>query len=218
MTTTRAPVRAGTRPFSVLIVAANETLAATIEARLRGHDEWRLTVGVASRLAALVEQHRPHVIVLVEALPRLIRALEIVRHHPQRPSVVLLLADPHGAWTRETRRAGVRAVMPVDATAEELTAALRAVSHGLVVLHPDALNVASRVAPADVQVHGDLTAREMEIVEMMAEGLSNRVIAGRLGISGHTVKFHVASILAKLRASSRTEAVMVAVRRGLVPV
>jgi len=109
-------------------------------------------------------------------------------------------------------------VMPRDATGEELTAALRALRSGLVVLHPDALSVAPAASSLDAGGDRALTSREREIVEMMAEGLGNRIIARRLAISRHTVKFHVASILAKLRARSRTEAVVTAVRRGLLSV
>jgi len=61
-----------------------------------------------------------------------------------------------------------------------------------------------------------LTPRELEILEMLAEGISNRTIAARLGISSQTVKFHVASIRAKLGAASRTEAVTFGVRQGLI--
>ena len=76
----------------------------------------------------------------------------------------------------------------------------------------------SRVGAAAVAEGAPLTAREREIVELMAEGASNRIIALRLAISRHTVKFHVASILAKLGAKSRTGAVAVALRRGLLAV
>jgi DNA-binding NarL/FixJ family response regulator len=206
------------RPSTILVIAANRTLAASIEARLRGHCEWRLVPGVASQLPTLVEQHRPRVIVLVEALPRVPRVLASLRDLPQAPPVMLLQTEAGGAWTPQTRRAGVRAVMPVDATAEDLTAALQAVSQGLVVLHPDVVHAASPVSPRHAQVPGDLTSRELEIVDMMSEGLSNQMIARRLGISRHTVKFHVASIMSKLQVSSRTEAVVTAVRRGLVSV
>ena len=61
-----------------------------------------------------------------------------------------------------------------------------------------------------------LTAREMEVLGMLADGLGNKIIAARLGISAHTAKFHVASIMAKLGAGSRTEAVTIGMRRGLV--
>ena len=67
-----------------------------------------------------------------------------------------------------------------------------------------------------VDFHEPLTAREIEVLEQMAEGLSNRAIAARLGISDQTVKFHVASVMAKLGAANRTDAVRRAVREGLV--
>ena len=206
------------RPSTMLVLAGDKTLAASLEARLRGRCEWRLVVGIASQLPALVEHHQPRVIVLVEALPRVSRVLAILRDLPHAPPVMLLQTEASGAWTPQTRRAGVRAVMPVDATAEDLTAALLAVSQGLVVLHPDVVHAASRVSPRNAQVPGELTSRELEIVDMMSEGLSNQMIARRLGISRHTVKFHVASIMGKLQVSSRTEAVVTAVRRGLVSV
>jgi len=207
-----------TQPATVLVIATDETRAAGIEARLRGQGEWRAVVGRAPHLTRLVEQHHPDVIVLAEEPPRLARALALLRDHPARPAIMALLADPRGAWTRERRRSGVRAVLPCDASVEELTAALRALRSGLVVLHPDAVTAAPAVSSLDANADRELTSREREIVEMMAEGLGNRVIARRLGISRHTVKFHVASILAKLRARSRTEAVMTAVRRGVVSV
>jgi two-component system, NarL family, response regulator YdfI len=202
----------------VLVVATNEAMAATIEGRLRRHGGWRVAVGTPSHAARLLDRHRSDAVVLAIDRARVRRALELLRSHPAVPPIMLLLDDPRGAWTREARRGGVRSVMPADATPEQLTAALRGIAQGLVVLHPDCFDAGSTVAPRAAHDNPDLTPREVEIVDMMAEGLSNHVIARRLGISRHTVKFHVASILAKLRASSRTEAVMIAVKRGLVVV
>ena len=193
-------------------------VAATIEAKLRGGGESRLVTGVVSEVTTLVERHHPHVIVLAQPRTRLMRALEVVREHAEETPVMVLVDELAGAWTPQIRRAGVRAVMPMGAAAAELTAALRAVARGLIVLHPETLAAAATLPAPDAHAHGDLTPRELEIVDMMAEGLSNHAIARRLDISRHTVKFHVASVLAKLRASSRTKAVMIAVRRGLVRV
>ncbi len=67
-----------------------------------------------------------------------------------------------------------------------------------------------------MEVVEELTPREIEVLRMMAEGLGNKEIAVRLGISDHTVKFHISSILAKVGASSRTEAVTIGIRMGLV--
>ena len=81
------------------------------------------------------------------------------------------------------------------------------------------------IVAADVSAAGDaidrppqepLTARERQVIELLAEGMANKAIAARLGISDQTVKFHVAAIIGKLGAANRTEAVRLAVRRGLI--
>jgi len=105
-------------------------------------------------------------------------------------------------------------VLPLRVTAEELRAAVAATKAGLVVLHRDVLGRAP--SPAFLAEANTLTPRELEILEMMADGLSNRAIAARLKISRHTVKFHVASILTRLGARTRAEAVTVGVRRGVL--
>ena len=107
--------------------------------------------------------------------------------------------------------------MPLRATAAELAAAAAAVHAGLLVLHAEAL-APSKARDATVAARAPLTSREREILELMADGANNRIMASGLGISRHTVKFHVAAILAKLGARSRTEAVALALRRGLVAV
>jgi DNA-binding NarL/FixJ family response regulator len=131
------------------------------------------------------------------------------------PPVVLLVDDPRAAWTSAARRAGVRAVLDSQAAPDEIAAALAAAVTGLITLHPDVFR-----APAPATLVEDteraLTLRELEILEMLAEGLSNQAIAARLRLSTYTVKFHVASILGKLGAGSRTEAVTLGVRRGLI--
>ncbi len=99
-----------------------------------------------------------------------------------------------------------------DASAEELVAAVRAVASGLSVLSPA---LATQIARREVE-EVPLTAREIEVLALMADGLPNKAIAARLGISEHTVKFHVGSILAKLGASSRAEAVAIAARKGIL--
>ncbi|MGH8704226.1 MAG: response regulator transcription factor, partial [Burkholderiales bacterium] len=118
-------------------------------------------------------------------------------------------------------RAGVRAVLPRAAAPAEIIAAIEAVAAGLVVLHPDGLEAlpprpAGAAPPSASEADQPLTARETEVLAMLAEGLGNKLIAARLGISEHTVKFHVASIFAKLGAGTRTEAVTIGVRRGLI--
>ena len=203
---------------SVLVVASSERVAASIERTLRDRPGWRVVVGTPADLAVLVDDRHPACIVVAMPPANALRALDTLSGLARIPPVILLPPEPHAAWTPEARRAGVRAVLPGDATAEELAGAIAGCTAGLIVLHPEALIV--RTAGAS-RPHGSgegaaLTPREREILEMMAEGMRNRKIASRLGISGYTVKFHVASILAKLAASSRTEAVALGVRLGLI--
>lgn len=114
-------------------------------------------------------------------------------------------------------RAGVRAVLLHETDARELTAAVEAVAAGLIALHPAAAPAV--VTPARARTDAaHLTPREIEVLRLLADGEGNKQIAWRLGITEHTVKFHVASILNKLDAGSRTEAVAIGIRRGLVMV
>jgi DNA-binding NarL/FixJ family response regulator len=138
----------------------------------------------------------------------------------QEYAVVVLSEQPKADWLFKALRAGVRAVLPRDATPEQLRAALEAAAAGLIVVHPSGL---SEVLPAPAALSSPvpelpepLTPREREVLQMISAGLGNKEIAGRLSISEHTVKFHVASILGKLGASTRTEAVSIGIRHGLV--
>lgn len=128
-------------------------------------------------------------------------------------AVVLGDLDP-----AEGLRRGARAVLPRNAEAAEIIAAVEAAAAGLVVVPPDLVErILPPGPPAEPELpHEQLTAREIEVLTMLAEGEGNKQIARRLGISEHTVKFHVGSILGKLDASSRTEAVTAGLRQGLI--
>ena len=134
------------------------------------------------------------------------------------PAIVLLASDSQPVWTQEAVRLGVRAVLPHEATPTEILAAVEAAASGLAVVDPHELETLL-AASAPVQTAGTapaLTARELDVLRMLAEGAANKTIAWKLNLSEHTVKFHVASILNKLNAGSRTEAVTIGIRKGLV--
>ena len=163
-------------------------------------------------------------VLLVEAGPRRLEAaIESIGGLPGVPVVLLARSDQVRGPSARLVRAGVRAVLPEAASAHEIGAAVEAAASGLVVLHPSSVPaLAARRASTRSQPGGPgaerLTPRELEILEMMAEGVGNRVISRRLGISSHTVKSHIASVLDKLGARSRTGAVAVALRLGLLMV
>jgi DNA-binding NarL/FixJ family response regulator len=137
---------------------------------------------------------------------------------------VALVDDPDPAWVRRALSAGVRALIARDSPREDLRLAIEAAYAGFVLLHPSSarqLFVPARISlepDHQEQLIENLTARERQVLRLMGDGLGNRDIAARLGISEHTVKFHASSILGKLGASSRTEAVSRGIRRGLISI
>jgi two-component system, NarL family, response regulator YdfI len=149
---------------------------------------------------------------LIESLAESDLASEIV--------IVALADQPQPGWSAEAICSGLRAVLPGDISPDQLLVALQAAAAGLVVMHPADLGASLPAANHSrrpmAELAEPLTRREREVLQMLAVGLGNKEIATRLNISDHTVKFHVASILGKLGAASRTEAVTLAIRRGLV--
>jgi len=130
--------------------------------------------------------------------------------------VVALLPDATSA--REAWNAGARGLLPRTVDSATLIEALRAAAQGLVVLDPAMAPTLPLTRDRHVEpAVEELTPREIEVLRLLAEGLPNKGIAHLLGISEHTVKFHVNAIMARLNAQSRTEAVTRATRLGLIP-
>jgi len=111
-------------------------------------------------------------------------------------------------------------ILPLDSSPSELQAALVAVANGLVTLPlalaEQLLGQRGPVAVPSLERADPLTAREREVLQLVSQGLSNKLIARELQVSEHTVKFHVSSIFAKLGAASRTEAISRGARQGLI--
>lgn len=135
------------------------------------------------------------------------------------PGVPLVVVGAHAEDVAADMRGltAPRAYLTREAGEEELAAAVRAVAQGLTVFSPALLSAREPSLPVREPSPHLLTERELEVLPLLADGLPNKAIALRLGISEHTVKFHVGAILSKLGAASRTEAVVLAARRGLLP-
>jgi DNA-binding NarL/FixJ family response regulator len=172
---------------------------------------------VVAEAARVEELPAGNVDVLVLASPDGLRMLE-----PESAPAVLLLTD-NLEDVRELQNQSLPAwgVLPINASEEELGAAVRALGEGLWVGSPTLLRILLR-QPSVVEVSDTpplpdpLTGREIQVLQMMASGLANKQIALSLGISEHTVKFHLSSLYAKFGVTSRTEAVRAGARRGLV--
>lgn len=210
----------------VLVAATNPIVRAGLESILRTNPAL-LAIGSSSdtaTLAAAIATHTPDMVLMELDLPEResvtekLVALAAVGELP-----IAILADTlETDRLAEILRCGVKAILPRSASAAEILPAVEAAATGLVVLHPDAIDSLLTLLPASeraVEVTTPLqalTPREIEVLGMLAEGLGNKAIAKRLGISEHTVKFHVSSIFSKLNASSRTEAVTLGARQGLI--
>jgi DNA-binding NarL/FixJ family response regulator len=131
------------------------------------------------------------------------------------PAVIALLPDEEQAaavWS-----AGVRAILLRETTAEQLLAAITAVGQRLVVITAELSGQLLSAPPTpDLDPSESLTSRDQEVLQLVAEGLTNKAIAQELSISEHTVKFHINTIMGKLNAQSRTAAVVRATRLGLI--
>jgi len=213
--------RNGGRVIRVLLAAASAVRRAGLEALVQQAPLLQLAGSLHSVLAVAqyAAQLQPDVVLLdlenqgrtpdSAGLPAL----------PQIP-VVVLIDDPSADWTAHALRSGVKAILPRDSGMDEILAAIQAAHAGLVFLDPEGTqSLASRVPSPSAQPASaldDLTPRETEVLRMLAEGLGNREMAARLGISDHTVKFHISSILDKLGAATRTEAVTMGIRMGII--
>jgi DNA-binding NarL/FixJ family response regulator len=143
------------------------------------------------------------------------RSLDTSNEFDSVSSAATLLLSDDSLNVREMRRvARVWGILPTDASAEELTAAIHALAQGLIV------GTSTLLFESDYEneplSHGPLTDRESEVLGLVAKGLANKQIAVALGISEHTVKFHVSSIYSKLNVTNRTEAVREGLRGGWV--
>lgn len=210
----------------VLIAATYPTVRAGLAAVLRGETGIEVVGEAASagELTALAASLEPDAVLaeLESADDEMADAVWQLAGRSADLGVVVV-GDATERWALDALRAGVRGVLPRDASGGEMAAAVLAAAHGLVVLDAAALAPLlpreSSPVVAAVTIPGaseTLTPRELEVLRLLSEGLGNKMISRRLGISEHTVKFHVGAIMAKLNAGSRTEAVTVAARRGLI--
>ena len=209
--------------IAVVIAAANLIVRVGLESIVRSHPSLEFA-GSAPDLAAIaqqVQETQPDAVLLEWSFSDSELAWEqlAISNGAAAPAIVVL-ADGVEDGVGNALSLGVRGVLPRSATPDEIAAAVVAAAAGLVVLHPEVVEALIPVSHSTVRVQPSplqaLTAREIEVLGMLAEGLGNKAIARQLNISEHTVKFHVSSIFQKLNASSRTEAVTLGARLGLI--
>ena len=160
----------------------------------------------------------PDVILMDMVMPEMdgISATRAIRQQFPAVQVIALTSFKDAELIKNALEAGAISYMLKDVSADELARAIRAASAGRTTLSQDVAQAMVQSASQPPVPGFDLTERERSVLALMVEGLSNTQIAGRLGVSPSTIKSHVSSILSKLGVSSRTEAVTLALRHGLV--
>jgi DNA-binding NarL/FixJ family response regulator len=213
--------------IDVLVEASSPDLHAEIADLLRDHSQLRLIENGPNRAAGDESQPQPDV-VLVAADEQGEADFESFGWNAGGWNAagvpIILLVENPARRISEALPAGVRGVLPRNVTAAEMIGAIEAVAAGLCVFHPSDVDSVSMLHPREADTVPEfaeslverLTPREIEVLQLLSEGLGNKEIASRLNISEHTAKFHVASIMGKLGATSRTEAVTLGIRHGLV--
>jgi len=214
----------GSRPTRVLIAARSAIRQAGLEKLLANSSEFRL-VGVCPSIAGfeqLARQVTPDIgLVDWDTQSDSDGVTGILRQIATEIRTVVLVDGPAPEFTAALLAMGVRGVIDRDSSRDEITSTLQSIAEGLTVLGADTgRQLAERIPHGDISSAvvqaEDLTERELEVLELLAQGIGNKEIAARLEISEHTVKFHISSILSKLSASNRTQAVAHGIRQGLI--
>jgi two-component system, NarL family, response regulator YdfI len=212
----------------VMVVAAAPIIRSGLAAMLTTDQNMTVvgTIADLELLAPEVNRLRPEVILM--DLGNFVGASSL----PDRPSIwekllsiqevqdpigiVVTIGDLESLDINGAMRAGVRGILPNNSSESQIIATVVAVSMGLVVLVPDAMELFYIPGKVLENPGFSLTPREIEVLHGLGSGLGNKAIAYSLHISEHTVKFHISSIFQKLGVSTRTEAVTVGVRLGLI--
>ncbi len=196
-------------PTRVAIIAPNLETADDLADLLRDDDRFDLVQ---------VSAWRPGL--SIDSLSEVVLAFDVLADELPEDAAPLVLIEPQGSTFAEPHfSTGVSAILPAGSSPAEIAGALLAAASDLVVLTREQAIIWMSEAPRpkSADLIEPLTPRELEVLRFLADGLANKEIAFQLSLSPHTVKFHVAQILAKLDAASRAEAVTLGIRLGLIP-
>jgi two-component system, NarL family, response regulator LiaR len=214
------PEAGGVEKIRVVIVDDHVLVRSGLEVVLGMFDDIELVgqAGDGEEAVRLCEDLRPDVVLMDLVMPGTsgIEATRRVLASCPDTRVVALTSFTEEDLIGETLRAGAIGYLMKNVSADQLAGAVRNAYAGRSTLAPEAADALVRSVSAPAQGAESLTAREQEVLKLMADGLTNADIAQRLVIGVATVKTHVSSIISKLGVSTRTEATAMAIRRGLV--
>lgn len=207
-------------PIRVMIVDDHPMARRGLATFLKVYDDLQLAGEAESGEAAiqLCAEVLPDVILMDMVLPKMdgATATRAIRQQFPQVQVIVLTSFKDGDLIKNALQAGAIGYLIKDVSADEIAQAIRDAHSGRATLSPEAAQALVKTANQPPAPGLDLTEREREVLILMIEGLNNTQIAGRLSVSPSTIKSHVSNILSKLGATSRTEAVALALRHKLV--
>ncbi|HPP62554.1 MAG TPA: response regulator transcription factor [Anaerolineales bacterium] len=209
------------KTIRVMLVDDHAVVRSGLGVFLLAHDDLELAGEASSgeRAVAMCQQTQPDVVLMDLMMPGMdgVTATKLIREKYPAVQVIALTSFKEREMVEGALQAGAIGYLLKDVSADELAHAIRAAAAGKPTLASEAAQVLIQSTRAPAENPGfDLTAREREVLALMVEGLNNQQIAERLVVSVSTAKFHVSSILSKLNAASRTEAVSIALQKRLV--
>ncbi len=207
-------------PIRVMLVDDHAVVRSGLSTFLMVQDDLELVAEAGSGEEALarVEGARPDVILMDLMMPGMDGAetTRLIRQRHPEVQVVVLTSFPEEDLVTKALRAGAISYLLKNVAADELAAAIRKAHTGRSTLAPEAAQALIHSTTQPPKPGHDLTEREREVLALLAQGHNNVEIAAALIVSRSTIKFHVSNILSKLGASSRTEAVAIAMENGIV--
>jgi len=212
--------RSGGGGIRIAVTATSAVRRAGLESIIHSHPEFQLagSFGAVASLVSFARSTELDVIVIDSDSTR-----DLSPEEASDAAIVLLTELSDARSISRLLRSGVRAILSRESEPDDVLSAIYAAYDGLVLLNTATAESLAAVygdqsLESESELSEEITSRETDVLRMLAEGLVNKDIAARLGISEHTVKFHISSILDKLGASTRTEAVTLGIRRGLIPI
>ena len=207
-------------PIRVLLVDDHAVVRSGLSAFLLAYDDLELVgqAGSGEEAVRICDRVRPDVVLMDLVMPGMdgAQATRAIRERCPTIQVIALTSFKEQELVEGALEAGAIGYLLKNVSADELARAIHEAHIGRPTLSPEAAQVLIQARREAPKVGFDLTEREREVLALLVEGLNNPEIAERLVVSRSTIKFHVSSILSKLGVASRTEAVAVAVKEGLV--
>lgn len=208
------------KKIKVLIVDDHAVVRSGLAAFLLSEDNLELIgeVNCGEDAVKVSAELKPDVILMDLVMPNMdgATATKVIKEKYPQIEVIALTSFPEGELVQKALEAGAISYLLKNVSSEKLAQAIRDAYHGEATLAPEAAKALIKANSQSTKLGKDLTPRELDVLELMVKGLSNKELAEQLIVSQSTIKFHVSNIISKLEAASRTEAVVLALQHNII--